>query len=1744
MEILKQNSNKLRLINEYMILKRYAIDKFKLIEEDDFVEKEIEILLYEVGRNRLREYFKWLFGRNIYNKKRVFVKEILKKVSEDIKKVEPEFNVDFKVSHHSDMDVNEYYNKLKDVLGKVLKVIKDKKKKREIEDILKMLKLTGTNYDKIEKFINRGRPMYIKKKREDREKERKEREKEKQKAKQKGGTLSPMSLVDHDEVMRLVEEEGLDLPVNPTSPVTRSMVKRALEKKEKSKMNPEAAIFKPLTSKLKMIPEGNEDKAPKLPGIREEKDTIRLVTQAEKIKKEIVVTPKKIGSKFDVQSNIVENVKVDLMLKDVYKMDLEDLKVAMKLLGYPIYLEHMDYLRKLYIQNSKEISISERKRLSDKGLNLDNLEIINVHMVRIMLQKNKIHDDKYKKFRGSLPAPLIDYNNLLSLAKVDLIDEEKGIWIGLIKEIKKMGIQNRSEYLMDKIIFNEINTSIAGVFMNMKKNFQELMMSKTENGFRIKYKDFLYLAMKRSIYSEFYNAFDINARKDFKVPKSKRMNKEDLVDPRTGKDLFGALMGYDRYGKRYDLRKGSERMDIDYYTVNLLRLLKTHQDGYEISDMIEGEDFINFFRYLYDMKEIYVNTWSKRGEIKRANRKRKIKKDERFDNFNQEKLERYYDEFVQDQIFYLIRGYIYTIIKIINRDMDNNKLRSEILKMIRTGDYVYELEIEGNLRIEVRDYLEMILLGLRDNKYMSKEERKFIRKHIIKFITGYKINIAGRDEVTYMELFNTDDLLVSGQRVNSLPVYLQILQQIELDQGDKSKIREIVKKNKEIIGEIVVKGKDYKQILSYGDFTEEEKLIIKEYSEGIIKMISEYKSSVNDKIKDLVEKRGKGIEKVINEKLTKDEDLGEKYIPINKAIGDIREKLSKKSIFDYIRFIVEVGYKDSYKKVMKIRGMKKVKPTIKKSTGVLLTEEEEKNAKLPKHIREIQEDLKDDKQVRLTKEDFDKDGKIKTFGKYNEIKKNKINNLLKNIDRGIVQKQIVEKRTEAQIRMDSYFKFPKSMIANSVDIDDILRRYNRKKDYYKEMMKEGKKIITSFKKKYNLINVMEEAYMKQLVEKFLDNQREFLHTVADNVKNFTKMYSKSIEDIRLLNNRISYEYMLIVCLMMLIVFGVSLEKIDKIDLADVENLINLKGYDKRNRTFVDVIKVSREETVGVKSGNRKYRLKMEQIVIGEFLNVKLGKKNGILVNITGNTGLLYLNDKYIEIGLGKLRLAQTGGGKKEWEDRKKDNEERWEKLKNVGKVLEDKYGKQGLLGYDKKNKRFVKIDQVDFEELVLVKSGTKEYKLRHSEITMSDYLRVKVVGTNIYKGEIGKLVKILGLSEEEKDNLYNKQKELEDNLRNEELTYVERLDIIDEIKRIDYDLSNDIGMVLIYEGNINQKMVKININNLELIEGDKDNSLRVKVVGTNKYKGEIGKLVKILSNDIWMILIYEGSKNEKMIKINKNNLKLIKKVNHNSLLLQRDIHLNLRMKGVKKEWGDSILANIYKAYNNLMIGRRNALGLGYFRILYNKMIKQLNEYYKFANTEIKKRKDIEGQLFVLRKRLKGKRGKMEFGEKDRLKGQVIKLENALKKYKRESKYMISKKHATIKKKDELEKFKKYVNDFNIKDRELYLKKNDKDYKRIEKALGELKKDKDIKDKKENKKKVEDMKKLTIEIINKMKGFSELINGVITGEYLKIDLVKDPQMEIVEELIKDAEEEYDEDELDEDELMRLLDEVTI
>ena len=83
MEILEKNRYHLIQIQEYLILKKYIIEN-EIMSYKELTNKEIDILLNTVRKERLDDYFKWLFSRNRNQKKIIFLKEASEILKDDI----------------------------------------------------------------------------------------------------------------------------------------------------------------------------------------------------------------------------------------------------------------------------------------------------------------------------------------------------------------------------------------------------------------------------------------------------------------------------------------------------------------------------------------------------------------------------------------------------------------------------------------------------------------------------------------------------------------------------------------------------------------------------------------------------------------------------------------------------------------------------------------------------------------------------------------------------------------------------------------------------------------------------------------------------------------------------------------------------------------------------------------------------------------------------------------------------------------------------------------------------------------------------------------------------------------------------------------------------------------------------------------------------------------------------------------------------------------------------------------------------------------------------------------------------------------------------------------------------------------------------------------------------------------------------------------------------------------------------
>ena len=193
----------------------------------------------------------------------------------------------------------------------------------------------------------------------------------------------------------------------------------------------------------------------------------------------------------------------------------------------------------------------------------------------------------------------------------------------------------------------------------------------------------------------------------------------------------------------------------------------------------------------------------------------------------------------------------------------------------------------------------------------------------------------------------------------------------------------------------------------------------------------------------------------------------------------------------------------------------------------------------------------------------------------------------------------------------------------------------------------------------------------------------------------------------------------------------------------------------------------------------------------------------------------------------------------------------------------------------------------------------------------------------------------------------------------------------------------------------------------------------------------------------------------------------------------------------------------------------------------------------YVNEDIEQRKKLQFEL----KRIKEEFGyKIKNGKRVRKKmSKEYKKKLLIKKAKNEvllRKYKYFDEHGTYINRNDVIKFKKFNRDFEIKGKYLLLRKNDIDFNKIKKELGELKKQKDIKEEEVEKLEV-DRITLAKDVIRYVRLFERDLNQFVTNQYVDIRLSSDPQIDIVKEMIEESDKKYDED-FDEDDFQELLD----
>lgn len=1283
MEILHINYEHIRKNNEYIFLRDYVL-KNNLMTQEALINKEIDILLYEVDENKLKRYFKWLFSKNIFEKKRVFIKEVISILNEDL------------IQH---IDIADYFD---------IEIINQCAKQHNLtigntefysEVILyEMSRIGENNFQKRFKIFAKH-------------------------------CLNMDQRSDED------VDILFDLLVKMLPRITQEI---PFSKKDEEKINK----FKVILKTMKLTTENYNDLIIK--------NFKKFVGKKPKKGGAFIVTPK---MPHDIDYNPLsiynfspEPETVDLNLT---KLDLEDLKELMKIYEYPRYQHHIEFLKEIIMKEGREDII---KNMGNKIL------------------------------------------------QVNLIGQEKYYWGRLINEIKLTGCRNMiSEFLYNMLIFNEINEPVFTAFTNKKRELCQLIKLKKSTSFQSKYMEYLNNMILESVFSDFYNAFIVENRLNFRVKKLDTKFEEEY------KELLNALVGFDKQGTWIDLRS-KRKSRGRYYKINLLVLLKSNERGEEVAKYIKPEDFINYFQYLYNIRDVMVNVWGKLGGEKKLKKiKRRVKKingyslfkkeripqitkykgaklfekvamewgklkneekekyhkkardlnkpepilkGPKFENFESQKLARYYNNFYQSQIFHIMRPFIDTLIEIINIDRNDTYKKDEVKDMINKGKYLYKVRTKEDVRIEIKDYLEDVLIELKSNKY-EKEFKNYLLNQILTFITEFSILIEGKEEETkYLDLFLLDELNFGNLRLNRLPIYINIMKDMDLNQDHKIKLQKIITINKRIVQEKLSIGvqRNIKKVMKYGNFSENDQKKIRFYAKKIVEDIDGYRRDINQQLKEI-------------KKSKQDKSEQGKLL---------RDGLKKENVFDYIKLLLDTYYQLPEKQKKTIINNKVVikKPTLQEILN---------------KVDIYQEYVKEPSSLKEAKTEIYKTLKLKSLLKRIAKEDEKINSMFKKRE---------DKIEDPTRDLEMYVQKEKEM----------------KEGYFSNMKRKGNKILDEFEKKYKLINNNKRKEIGRMMTKMLIHQKDFLHIVHKDIKNLMINYGETVKNMMVSN--VDYEYMLIVVILLSIIKGLDVKKIDKIDLLESENLLNLKGYDKERNRFVTILKVNKGGEIIVKEGTREYTSKKENLIIGDYLRVRVtgGQYKGEVAKLMDITGLSL---------------------------------DEWNRLSNL---------------LDIKNQELKAINNREYQQQI--------------------------------KKDIPNHIKYIKL--------------LRDSLE------LETRDIIKQLHQ------KDMGKVLMYEGLINRKIMRISLDDLEIIEGQQ--------------------------------------------------LDLKNKKEHKTMRLSDE------------KWGESIFSYVYKTYNNLMTDTRNPLGLVYFRKLYIKAVKQINTYLKKMNTDISNKSKIVKQIQRGKLKLKGKLG--------------------------------------------------------------------------------------------------------------------------------------------------------------------------
>lgn len=1083
------------------------------------------------------------------------------------------------------------------------------------------------------------------------------------------------------------------------------------------------------------------------------------------------------------------------------------LKELMMIYDYPIYINHLVFLKDLMIKN---------------------------------------YNNEYSKIMNSLKF-------------IDKYEIEFNLWSSVVLEIKKTGFDKTSNYLKKMLALNVISKSMYDD-MNQDYKFLSILSTSTKKKeFRYQFLQLLKNKIANK-HNNFLKIFDMEERaKEFEFVYDDENDAEI-------KQMLLKLTGYDKNGHKVERPKSVKMRENIFLRKHEIRLLVLSANN-GLTERVTHKDFFEFFRYLHKFGDI-IKLWeginkdipgiklpSRRGKPKRKTNDIKSKiKNEIFSN-----LMRYYNNFIQTQISIVQMPFLTFLLGIIqDREFISSIPINEyqVKKMIHSNRFIYRSRENRDIVVSLTDHIDLMLINLLNEK--DNSFKIFMLDNLLKFITSYKLSIDLKDyeeyEPTYMEIFLNENLTFEGksiQKLNMLVKYISSLKRFDLNNSQQEKLKKIEKVNNDILKEVfdsfpTSSYDKLKKLIIESEFSNNEKKIIKKYSKDFYDLLLAYKKEVNDIIAD----KTKIISKLSKHDFHISQLSGESNldnIVFDFLYDDQDDIYKKKKELDYHTKILnkynhlgKEGYSEFIKIFVKIYGKEK-----KKKTPTPIKKEKDSSPILKMNFDEILKGM-------------------------NELYKQPIKNII--MDKKI-EKKVSDKKNE------HLWKTPELDLQYEFDQIQNYRKNMMEKenpDIYMGMKRNGENIF-NIMMEHKIINKKKRDEMNNLLDNLLIHQKAFLDKIHLKIKLFLLKNKDMSGSFSMFDNQINYEYMLIVCILLLIIKGI-----------DITKLLNIKMID--NTDDID------------------------------------------------------------------------------------------------------------LMGFDLKNKDFVKIVKVDSEKVVVEKDD-KKYSLKIAEVVVGKYFRVRVIGKNIYKGQVATLVDINKLSEDKIEKLREDY-----NVVIQKLLYLKKNGLINKYKsRYDF---------LVYQ---KHKMTN-----------------KLSNVFDNKYEEAT-------------ILLYEGDKHEKRVKINLHNIKIIDIRKNNKLKIKKSVK-----KIVIKDFGDNVLSYIFKTFNTITTHDSDSFGLAYFRLLYLRSIKQINEYFKSVNSDYIIKKGLEKEIKAGKKRLeksKSKKSKMEYK----------KLINNTERKKRQYNNIMESNVSVISSEDK-ERLQKYDNDLTItKDNEVILKINNKNFNEMVNELGKLKK---------------------------------------------------------------------------------------